>query len=182
MITNIPLKPFSQSTSFRLTRWPRFFVFGVAFWYGVFSINIGLAISSPSKVVDHVTIEHQADGKIPLYTLPIYQSGNIRYLSAGVGLEERTATYPPFPLKLVFAQAGGALLANVSVTIQDQAGNEVLKVPKDQVNGPWLFIDLAPGTYRITAVRGDGTEVKKTVKVAKGKTKGIYLHWPRSKG
>ena len=142
------------------------------------------AVSSEPPIVDHVTIHSQGDGFPSSYTLPIYQVGDIRFLSAGVGLEERKATYPPFPLKLIFAQAGGALVAEVSVSIQDSSGIEILKISQDQVTGPWLFLDLSPGTYRVTAARGDGTSVTKTIHLPKGTTKSIYLHWrsPNTKG
>ncbi len=135
-------------------------------------------IPSEPEVVDHVTIQHAGNGYAASYTLPIYQVGDIRFLSAGVGVEERKAAYPPFPLKLIFAQAGGAFLTSVSVTIQDSSGKEVLSIPQDRISGPWLFVDLPPGRYQVTAVRRDGTPVKRTIQVPKGKTKGIYLHWP----
>ncbi|MDT7042810.1 hypothetical protein [Candidatus Nitronereus thalassa] len=136
-----------------------------------------LAISSSPPIVDHVTIQSQGDGFPSSYTIPIYQVGDIRFLSAGIGLEERKAAYPSFPLKLIFAQAGGALVAGVSVTVQDASGTEILKISGDQVSGPWLFLDLIPGTYRVTAARGDGNSVTKTIQLQKGSTKSIHLHW-----
>jgi hypothetical protein len=142
------------------------------------------AVSSDPTVVDHITIQSQGDGFPTSYTLPIYQVGDIRFLSAGVGIDERKASYPPFPLKLIFAQAGGKLVAGVSVTIQDSSGNELLKISKDQVSGPWLFLDLTPGTYQVTAIRGDGTSVTQTIHLSKGATKSTHLHWrsPNKKG
>lgn len=140
-----------------------------------------LAIPSEPDVIDHVTIQHPGNGFAPSYTLPIYQVGDIRFLSAGVGLEERRANYPSFPLKLIFAQAGGAFVTGVSVTITDLAGKELAKISEDQISGPWLFLDLVPGTYRVTAVRGDGTPIKQTITLQKGESKGIHLHWPAQK-
>jgi hypothetical protein len=160
----------------------RLFFLSLAFLTVGFSLNPALAGLSEPDVVDHVTIEHHGKEIAPSYSLPIYQIGDIRFLSAGVGLEERKASYPPFPLKLIFAQAGGAFLSGVSVTIHDMSGNEVIRISKDQVSGPWLFVDLESGTYRVTAVRRDGTPVKQTVKVSKGQTKGVHLHWPAPHG
>jgi len=140
-----------------------------------------LAISSEPPIVDHVTIHHGGDGFAASYALPIYQVEDIRFLSAGVGIEERKATYPSFPLKLIFAESGGAFLTGVSVTIQDMSGKEILTISPDQISGPWLFLDLGPGTYRVTAIRGDGTPIKQTIHLAKGKTKSIYFHWPTPK-
>ncbi len=140
--------------------------------------NKALAIPSKAEVVDHVTIHYPGNGFAASFTLPIYQVGDIRFLSAGVGIEERQATYPPFPLKLIFAQAGGAFLSGVSVTIKDVAGKEILTISKDQTSGPWLFVDLRPGTYQVTAVRENGTAVNKTVRLHEGEKKTTYLHWP----
>lgn len=139
------------------------------------------AIPSEPEVVDHVTIHHAGNGFAASYALPIYQVEDIRFLSAGVGIEERKATYPSFPLKLIFAERGGAFLTGVSVTIQNMSGKEILTISPDQISGPWLFLDLGPGTYRVTAVRGDGTPIKQTIHLAKGKTKGIHFHWPAPK-
>jgi len=145
-------------------------------------LNTAFAVPSEPEIVDVVTIQHQGKGIVPSYTLPIYQVGEVRFLSAGVGIEERQATYPPFPLKLIFAQTGGAFLSGVSVSIKDQAGKELANISEDQTAGPWLFLDLAPGLYNITAVRKDGTTIHKTIKAPKGKSKDIYLHWPTPKG
>ena len=155
--------------------------FSLAIFLGAPSFNQALAIASNPDVVDHVTIHSQGDGVVASYTLPIYQIGDIRFISAGVGLEERKASYPQYSLKLVFAQAGGAFLSGVSVTIQDKSGNEIVGISGDQVTGPWLFVDLKTGTYQVTAVRSDGTAVKRTVHVQKGRTKGVLLHWPMPK-
>ena len=168
-LTKNRLQPFLLAISF------------VLMWAGP-HLNETFAIPSVPDVVDHVTIQHPGNGFAASYTLPIYQIGNIRFLSAGVGLEERTASYPPFPLKLIFAEAGGAFITRVSVTIQDSSGKEILKIPEARISGPWLFLDLSPGMYQVTAVRKDGTSVTRTIQVPKGKTKGVHLHWPSPKG
>lgn len=141
-------------------------------------LNEAFAIPLEPHIVDHVTIQRSGAGLVNTYTLPIYQVGDIRFLSAGVGIEERQASYPSFPLKLIFAQAGGAFIAGVSVTIQDLSGKEVLKISEAQISGPWLFLNLVPGTYRVTAIRRDGTVVNQTVRLQEGKKKVTHLHWP----
>lgn len=115
-------------------------------------LNEALAIPLEPRIVNHVTIQAPAAGLATTYTLPIYQLGDSQFLSAGVGIEERQASYPPFPLKLNFAQAGGAFIARVSLTIQDLLGEEVLKISEDQISGPWLFLNLVPGTYQVTTI------------------------------
>lgn len=112
------------------------------------------------------------------FTLPIYQSGDIRYFSAGVGVEERQVDYPPFPLKLIFVAGKQPYLSQIDVTISDGSGT-VLHVPEQNVNGPWLFIDLPAGTYTIFAQHAGQTKVKKGIRVSAKGTKTVYFRWPR---
>ena len=112
-------------------------------------------------------------------TIPVYRSGEVRYFSAGVGLEERLAKYPAFPLKLIFVAGPKAYLSKVSVTITNDSGTVRVDIPGDHVNGPWLFVDLPAGTYNIEAVsRGDRIE-QAGVRATQGKTRTVYLRWPR---
>lgn len=117
---------------------------------------------------------------MPTGILSLYEENNIRYFSAGVGLDERKATYPPFSLKCVFVSMPKPFLARVSVTIRDQKGRVVLTVPGEQVNGPWLFVDLPKGKYSLTATRVDGTEIVRNVNVGQGKTTVANFRWPHS--
>jgi hypothetical protein len=109
--------------------------------------------------------------------LPIYHVGAVRYFSAGVGVEERAAQYPPYPLKLVFLAGPKAYITQVAVTITGTKGNVNLLVPGDQVTGPWLFVDLPAGTYEITAIRRDKSEVRQKVEVGAGGSRTVYFRW-----
>ncbi len=113
-----------------------------------------------------------------LEPLPLYRSGGMRYFSAGVGLEERDVEYPPFPLKLILVAEGGAYLSIVAVTITNDDGTVRLDIPKEHVNGPWIFIDLPPGSYQVTGRREGDTVEKKSVKVTEGAVRTVYLRWP----
>lgn len=117
------------------------------------------------------------DGITSKDTIPIRRAGDIRYFSAGVGVDERTATYPKFPLKLIFVAGAKAYASQVSVTIEDSKGAVRLQVPAEQVTGPWLFVDLPDGTYTITATRGDQTQAKAQGDISKGHVKAVYLRW-----
>jgi hypothetical protein len=99
-----------------------------------------------------------------------------------VGLEERAAEYPPFPLKVVFTAGGKPYLSGVSVTIQSAKGGTVLTVPPDQVEGPWLFVDLPAGDYDVMAAHRDNKQGLKGVKVEAGKQKIIHLRWTEDRG
>ena len=94
-----------------------------------------------------------------------------------MGVEERSAQYPPYPLKLVFLAGPRAYIAQVAVTIKDTKGAVNLLVPGEQVTGPWLFVDLPAGTYEITAIRRDRSEIKQKVSVGAGGSRTVYFRW-----
>lgn len=109
--------------------------------------------------------------------IPIYRESTIRYFSAGVGLEERIAAYPLYPLKVMFVAGIRSYLSQVSVTIADSNGAVRLQVPAERVTGPWLFVDLPAGKYTVTAIRRDQTQAMATAEVGKGRTREVYLRW-----
>ncbi len=52
---------------------------------------------------DGIELEYVGeDGKSVKELIPLHKKGSARYFSTGIGMEERTAQYPRFPLKLVF--------------------------------------------------------------------------------
>lgn len=127
---------------------------------------------------DGIELEYAAeDGTTAKTVLPIYRVGAVRYFSAGVGVEERSAQYPPYPLKLVFIAGPKAYVTQAAVTIKDTKGTVNLLVPGEQVTGPWLFVDLPAGTYEITAIRRDRSEIKQTVEVGAGGPRTVYFRW-----
>lgn len=148
--------------------------------------SVGLAESGPIAQIgasgEVLELSHQVDGRTVVETLPLYHAGAIRYFSAGVGLEERVAEYPPFSLKLVFTAGGRPYLSRVSVMIESIKGIPVLSVPQDQVEGPWLFVDLPAGDYQVTAIYHNITQRVRRVRVEKGKQKVIHLRWAEERG
>lgn len=131
---------------------------------------------------ESLELEYPVNGHLLKDALPLYLAEGVRYFSAGVGVEERSATYPPFSLKLVFTAGEKPFLAGVAVTIQSVTGGPSIKIPRDHVNGPWLFVDLPSGSYRLTAVHADRTQDLKAVKVEAGKVKTLYLRWQDEPG
>jgi len=127
---------------------------------------------------DSLELQISAGSGTPIReTIPIHRVGSIRYFSAGVGLEERSAKYPPFPLKLVFVAGPKAYLSQVSVMITDREGKVHLQIPPTQVAGPWLFLDLPPGNYDISAEGPGKASIKEHLKLSAKETKTIYLRW-----
>ncbi|MEK7235983.1 MAG: hypothetical protein AAB242_05140 [Nitrospirota bacterium] len=127
-------------------------------------------------------LEYQVNGQRSKGSLPLYRADGVLYFSAGVGIEERSAEYPPFAMKLVFTAGGKPFLTGVAVTIQSAKGGPPINIPRDHVNGPWLFVELPSGTYHLTAIHADRTQGLKGVRVEAGKTKTVYLRWPEDKG
>ncbi len=118
-------------------------------------------------------------GSIPkTLTFPLYEQESIQYFSAGLGKEERSLTYPPFPLKLIFVQGERAFLARVSVHIAKEDGTQLLRIPGEEVEGPWLFINIPTGTYVVSGTDADGTKIKKTITVETPKPTVVHFRWP----
>lgn len=114
--------------------------------------------------------------------LPLYRAGNIRYFSAGVGVEERRAEYPPFSLKVVFTAGGKPYLTGVDVTIRSEKGEPVIAISRERIEGPWLFIELPSGRYDISAMYGDQKQELKGIEVVEGHQTTIHLRWKEDMG
>jgi len=146
------------------------------------SLAAGGAVARIGDSGDCVELSQQIDRRTVVDSLPLYRAGSVRYFSAGIGIEERNAEYPPFSLKLVFTAGGKPFLAGVAVTIQRAIGGPPIGIPGDHVNGPWLFVDLPSGTYHVTAIHADRTQGLKGLTVEAGKKKTVYLRWPEDSG
>jgi len=148
--------------------------------------GMSLAEGGPGSRIEEsgesLELEYRVDDQPSKGSIPLYRAEGVRYFSAGVGIEERSAEYPPFSLKLVFTAGGKPFLAGVTVTIQSAKGGPPINIPRDHVNGPWLFVDLPSGTYYLTAVYADRTQGLKGVTVEAGKTKTVHLRWSEERG
>ena len=148
--------------------------------------GMSLAEGGPGSRIEEsgesLELKYQVDGQLSKGSIPLYRAEGVRYFSAGVGIEERSAEYPPFSLKLVFTAGGKPFLAGVAVTIQSAKGGPPINIPREHVNGPWLFVDLPSGTYHVTAVHADRTQGLKGVTVEAGRTKTVHLRWQEERG
>jgi hypothetical protein len=149
---------------------------------GGMSLADGGSVARIGESGEFLELEYQVNGQASKDSLPLYRVDGVRYFSAGVGIEERTAEYPPFSLKLVFTAGGKPFLAGVAVTIQSAKGGPSINIPRDHVNGPWLFVELPSGTYHLTAIHADRTQGLKGVRVEAGKMKTVHLRWPEDRG
>ena len=77
-----------------------------------------------------------------------------------------------YNVKLVFAIAAGNYVSDVEITIHDHSGNSVLDA---RANGPWFFVKLPQGTYRVSA---SYEGVKRCHSIQAGATqKTMVFHW-----
>lgn len=132
---------------------------------------------SSSAVTSSILEVPSPDEEVKL-TFTLYNGEGIQYFSAGVGIEERKASYPPYPLKLIFVQGARAFLAEVTVSIVKSDGTTLVDIPSEHVLGPWLFINLAGGNYTITATDSQQRAVTQQVQVGGTKTKVVHFRWP----
>src|SRR5690606_35453665 len=110
-------------------------------------------------------------------------SGDVTWMCGGVGAGEAGYMQQQarnFDLKLSFASAGGAYLADVDVDIRGPQGESVLQA---KCEGPIMLVDLPrSGAYRITADI-DGFAQTRTVRMSAGgkrTARNVVVTWPRS--
>jgi hypothetical protein len=109
--------------------------------------------------------------------LAVQQQGGLRFVTGGVGLEERDALKnmrADFNVRLTFAVKGtGAYVADVDVAITDAKGAAVLRTAAD---GPKLYAQLAPGKYTVNATFSGKTQ-SRSVTVGKRGAVEATFYW-----
>jgi hypothetical protein len=95
-----------------------------------------------------------------------------RYRCGGIGSDESIAMRAQMkehPLSLLFAQPGGAYLADIDVTIQ---GTQSVPALTFRASGPVCLVDLPAGSYAVQATSG-GVTKKQQVTVTAGAPKTV---------
>ena len=59
---------------------------------------------------------------------------------------------------------------------------QAITISSDQVDGPWLFVDLPSGKYDISASYGEHKQALKGIKVVAGRQKTIHMRWADEAG
>jgi hypothetical protein len=108
---------------------------------------------------------------------PTQNTGNISFISGGVGEEEQELfkqTRADYNTHLLFAaRNSGAYLSNVKVDIIDKAGAVILSTNSQ---GPYMYIQLPDSNYTIKAVY-EGVEQQRSINVKKNSAKNIHFVW-----
>lgn len=103
-------------------------------------------------------------------TSPFVTEGKINgvmYASGGVGKDERMSMESMakgYNVKLIFAEAPREYVAGVKVKIEDHSGRTLLEATS---GGPWFWVKLPQGDYRIIASFRDHGDIK-NLKVGNG--------------
>jgi len=106
----------------------------------------------------------------------------IRFISGGVGKGERQAMMSSFTardynLKVVFAAQTGQYLALIPIRITDANGKVLLET---QSMGPWFFVNLPAGMYKISAVY-ESQEKTRDVSLGGGGMNTVRFYWKYEK-
>ena len=108
------------------------------------------AVSMPADKVAPVLLP----GDVPATTAAV----DARHRCGGIGAEESTAMRAQMkehPLSLLFAEPGGAYLADIDVVIQGARGQSDLAF---RASGPVCLVDLPAGSYAVVASSGGVTK------------------------
>lgn len=108
---------------------------------------------------------------------PLHEQNAVQYFSAGLGKEERSLSYPPYSLKLIFVKGERAFLAGVAVEVINSEQTTLVSIPGEEVLGPWLFLNLAPGKYVVKATDSSGVTIEKSITLSGGKTTPVHFRW-----
>ena len=107
-----------------------------------------------------------------MLTDPILTQNGHQYACTGVGMHaQNDPRWRSFPLKLVFAQPGGAYLTDFDVTLSGKNG---IKIIETYCEAPWFLAKVPPGAYKakVTSVEGLQKSVDLNVK-ASGQTQVV---------
>lgn len=98
------------------------------------------------------------------------------YVSGGVGLEESERLKQmadKYSLQLIVSSRSGAYLANTRVTIIGANSQPVFDMTLD---APWLLVDLAPGSYKVSVAHAGSTQ-QRAVTLAPGKREQLVVQF-----
>ncbi|SDZ76704.1 hypothetical protein [Microbulbifer marinus] len=107
----------------------------------------------------------------------IQYNGDLRFVSGGVGIDERRAleeVAPGFDLKVVLSTESGHLLGGGQIKVRDSRGNLVLNTISD---GPVFLLDVPAGSYTIEAVVGDRVQGTRFEANGGAEPQPAYLTW-----
>lgn len=125
-------------------------------------------------------LRHNAE-PLPAELLPVVrQAGAVRYISGGIGIDSADAMRAqrkdfPVAISFLFSDCGiKQFTAGVQVLIETAGGEPVLEAVTE---GPYLFIDLPAGSYRLDARSDLGEPQQRSFAVVAGKHLDLTVTW-----
>jgi len=112
----------------------------------------------------------------PALPLQVQTAGAVRYVSGGVGADERDrliAIGRTDNLRLSFARSDGDFLGGAEVEIKNHQGKEILDTSTD---GPLFFAKLPAGEYTVEATTMGRTLTRRVTVPAQGQAP-VYFTW-----
>lgn len=114
---------------------------------------------------------------------PVQELGAVRFVTGGIGVDEARAmreARADYPLALTFVQRYGdkdQFLSHILVEIRRGDGTPVLCATS---NGPYMYVDLEPGQYQVSATSDGGRQIDREATIAAGDHRDITFVWPAS--
>lgn len=103
--------------------------------------------------------------------------GSVSYVSGGITADERDAMKPlakDYNLRMLFALNVGNYVADVKIKITTGKEKTVLDAVSE---GPWMYVKLPAGKYKISA-EYDGKTISKNATVSARKGSSLNFMWP----
>lgn len=114
-------------------------------------------------------------------TPEVQEQGDLRYVSGGIGEQERRAMHAlatsmdeDFDAKIHLGTVSGHYLADARVRITDERGRTVIDT---QTEGPLMLVDLPAGRYTVEARHGDQVEGTVLEVEPQASVQPVYLAW-----
>lgn len=108
--------------------------------------------------------------------LQVQRQGALSYVSGGIGGDEQEALRSvarQYNLRMTFAATNGEYLSDVRVRVADDKGTVLLDTV---AQGPFLFVALAPGHYKIVADTANKA-IEKSANVTDKKAAEVFFYW-----
>ncbi len=110
------------------------------------------------------------------FALTTNTANGISYLTGGVTLDERqemTEQRKNFSLMLKLAAKSGKYLGDSSVTVTNAKNAVIFEGTTD---GPWLFMKLPAGNYKVSVKNGDVSQSQK-ISIGKNAHRELTMYW-----
>lgn len=136
---------------------------------------LSAALAAPVYAVKHKPTE------IPLIETdaPAKLDMDVKYVTGGVGDDERAeieAAKSEYNVYILNAKKSGEYVEDTRTVISRKNG-KTLEPVLDVLAGPLLYVELAPGSYVVEAIRYNITKKKDIVLNAKTKTRDVGFYW-----